>query len=184
MSGTGFMLESSPLGELVNVINNGGTLKMAVRKYTVDQVAEALRKGNGMLSVAAEILGCHRNTIYNYLKDHPELKDIVEECRETLVDEAEQILLKKVREEDIRCVMFVLRTLGRHRGYHSRPGYAAEEPGKQPAHDFWDMFSFGQESGQERHLAEFEPTPKKGVKKSNKRQSGDETKSRRLRSVS
>ncbi len=161
---------------------------MAVRKYTVDQAAEALRKGNGMLSVAAEILGCHRNTIYNYLKDHPELKDIVEECRETLVDEAEQILLKKVKEEDMRCVMFVLRTLGRHRGYHSRPGYAAEEPSKllPPAPNFWDdMFSFEQKSEPERRrLAEFEPTPKKGLKKSNKRQSGDETKGRRLQSVS
>ncbi len=159
---------------------------MAVKKYTVDQVAGALREGNGILSVAAKILGCHRNTIYNYLEDHPELKDLVEECRETLVDEAEQILLKKVKEEDIRCVMFVLRTLGRHRGYRSHPGYAAEEPGKQqqPADNFWDMFSFGQESGQERHLAEFESTPKKGVKKSNKRQSGDETKGRLLKSVS
>jgi len=32
---------------------------MAVRKYTIDQVAKALRKGDGILSVAAEILGCH-----------------------------------------------------------------------------------------------------------------------------
>ena len=56
---------------------------MAEKKYTVDQVAGALREGNGILSVAAKILGCHRNTIYNYLEDHPELKDIVEECRET-----------------------------------------------------------------------------------------------------
>ena len=147
---------------------------MAVRKYTVDQVAEALRGGNGMLSVAAQILGCHRNTIYNYLKDHPELKDIVEECRETLVDEAEQILLKKVREEDIRCVMFVLRTLGRHRGYCSGAGYAAEEANKSG-------FDFPERT---RYLEEFELTPKKGVKKSNKRQSGDETKGRRLQSVS
>ncbi len=161
---------------------------MAEKKYTVDQVAGALREGNGILSVGAQILGCHRNTIYNYLKDHPELTDLVEECRETLVDEAEKILLKKVKEEDMRCVMFVLRTLGRHRGYHSRPGYAAEEPSKllPPAPNFWDdMFSFEQKSEPERRrLAEFEPTPKKGLKKSNKRQSGDETKGRRLQSVS
>ncbi len=158
---------------------------MAVKKYTIDQVAEALRKGDGILSVAAEMLGCHRNTIYNYLKDHPELKDIVEECRETLVDEAEQILLKKIKEEeDIRCVMFVLRTLGRHRGYRSHRGYAAEESGKKHTHDFWNMFSLEQGYGQERYLEEFELTPKKGVKKSNKRQSGDETKGRLLKSVS
>ena len=188
MSGTGFMLRGSPLGELVNVINNGGALRMAVRKYTKDQVAEALREGNGILSVAAQILGCHRNTIYNYLEDDPELKDIVEERRETLVDEAEQVLLKKVKEEDIRCVMFVLRTLGRHRGYSSRPHYAAEEPSKflPPAPTFWDEISpFEQKSEPERRrLAEFEPTPKKGVKKSNKRQNGDETKGRLLQSVS
>ncbi len=162
---------------------------MAVKKYTIDQVAGALREGNGILSVAAQILRCHRNTIYNYLEDDPELKDLVEECRETLVDEAEQVLLKKIKEEeDIRCVMFVLRTLGRHRGYNSRPGYAAEEPSKllPPAPTFWDEISpFEQKSEPERrNLAEFESTPKKGVKKSNKRQSGDETKGRRLKSVS
>ncbi len=146
---------------------------MAVKRYTIDQVAGALREGNGILSVAAKILGCHRNTIYNYLEDDPELKDLLEECRETLVDEAEKILLKKVKEGDIRCVMFVLRTLGRHRGYNSRSEYAAEEPGKPRARNFLDM-----------HLAEFEPTPKKGVKKSNKHQSGDETNGRRLQSAS
>ncbi len=149
---------------------------MAIKKYTVDQVAEALRKGDGILSVAAEILGCHRNTIYNYLEDDPELKDLLEECRETLVDEAEKILLKKVKEGDIRCVMFVLRTLGRHRGYSSHSGYAEEEPAKS---DF-DFLSLRPK----RELAEYDSTPKKGVKKSNKRQSGDETKGRRLQSVS
>ncbi len=154
---------------------------MAVKKYTIDQVAEALRKGDGILSVAAQMLGCHRNTIYNYLEDHTELKDVLEESRETIVDEAEKVLLKKVKEEDIRCVMFVLRTLGRHRGYNSRPGYAAEEHGESAV--AFDMFSIGQER-QERHLAEFEPTPMKGLKKSNKRQSGDETEGRRLQSVS
>ncbi len=162
---------------------------MAVKKYTVDQIAGALRDGNGILSVAAKILGCHRNTIYNYLEDNPELKDIAEECRETLVDEAEQILLKKVKEEDMRCVMFVLRTLGRHRGYCSHPGYAAEEPSNKllpPAPNFWDeILPFEQKSEPERRrLVEFEPTPKKGVKKSNKRQNGDETKGRLLQSVS
>ncbi len=131
---------------------------MAVKKYTIAQVAEALRKGDGILSVAAEILGCHRNTIYNYLEDDPELKDVLEESRETLVDEAEKILLKKVKEEDIRCVMFVLRTLGRHRGYNSRPGYAAEEPSNKllpPAPNFWDeILPFEQKSEPEAaHLA-------------------------------
>ncbi len=162
---------------------------MAVKKYTIAQVAEALRKGDGILSVAAEMLGCHRNTIYNYLEDHTELKDVLEESRETIVDEAEKVLLKKVKEEDIRCVMFVLRTLGRHRGYCSHPGYAAEEPSNKllpPAPNFWDeILPFEQKSEPERRrLAEFEPTPKKGVKKSNKRQNGDETKGRLLQSVS
>ncbi len=162
---------------------------MAVKKYTMDQVAEALREGNGILSVAAQILRCHRNTIYNYLEDYPELKDFVEECRETLVDEAEQVLLKKVKEEDIRCVMFVLRTLGRHRGYSSRPHYAAEEPSKflPPAPTGLDEMVpdfLKQSEPERRRLAEFESTPKKDLKKSNKRQSGDETKGHRLQSVS
>ncbi len=99
---------------------------------------------------------------------------MLEESRETIVDEAEKVLLKKVKEEDIRCVMFVLRTLGRHRGYRSGSGYAAEETNKSGL-DFPERT---------RYLEEFELTPKKGVKKSNKRQSGDETKGRRLQSVS
>ena len=64
----------------------------------------------------------------------------------------------------------------------------SEEPSKflPPAPNVWDdMFSFEQKSEPERRrLAEFEPTPKKGVKKSNKRQNGDETKGRLLQSVS
>ncbi len=94
---------------------------MALKKFTKAQLEKALRQGKGFVSVAAEILGCHRNTVQNYINDFPELQEVVHECRESQLDKAESILMKKIEEGDSRCLIFFLRTRGKRRGYTDRP---------------------------------------------------------------
>ena len=77
---------------------------MALKKFTKAQLEKALRQGKGFVSVAAEILGCHRNTVQNYINNFPELQEVVRECQESQLDKAESILMKKIEEGDSRCL--------------------------------------------------------------------------------
>jgi len=61
-------------------------------RYTVKQVAEALRKAAGLKAVAAKQLGCVPTTISNYISRHDELKEVETQCVENQLDIAESTL--------------------------------------------------------------------------------------------
>ena len=65
------------------------------------QIEQALRKCVGVMSHAAKQLHVHRNTLHRRLRREPELQQIVFEERETLVDEAESVLLRKLKEDNL-----------------------------------------------------------------------------------
>lgn len=86
-------------------------------RYTTAQVIEALKATRGIQAAAARRLGCNRMTIANYIERYATVRQAYEEQREVLLDVAEGQLVKKVEAGDDAAVMFVLRTIGRHRGY-------------------------------------------------------------------
>ena len=90
---------------------------MATEKYTCAEVIEALQKAQGIQAHAAELLGCNRATIANYIKRHPTVAQAYEDLRETIVDRAERGLIKKLVEEEWPAIRYVLSTLGKDRGY-------------------------------------------------------------------
>lgn len=90
---------------------------MAAQKYSVELMVEAIRKNNGMITLAARAIGCSPNTIRKYAEKYVTVHDALNEERELLVDEAERALLKAIQRGEGWAVCFALKTLGKQRGY-------------------------------------------------------------------
>jgi hypothetical protein len=95
-------------------------------RYKIEHVAEALRKGAGIPSAAAKILGqaygrsVTADTIREYMKRHPKLRDEVEAQIEEHLDMAEAKLLTAINAGADWAVKFYLETQGKRRGYSRR----------------------------------------------------------------
>lgn len=89
------------------------------KKFDKETVIDALAR-TGTIRGAAEILDCSRHTIANYMKDDPEIKAAVEEARADLLDLAEYSLMKNIAAGHPASIFFILKTLGKDRGYVER----------------------------------------------------------------
>jgi predicted transcriptional regulator len=90
--------------------------------YTLEEVKAALIEANGTQTVAAKLLGCHRNTVGKYLKRYPDLRGEIVSMDESVTDVAEQKLRKAVEAGEPWAVRLQLRTKGRERGYRYHDG--------------------------------------------------------------
>lgn len=68
-----------------------------------------------------------RQTFYNWLKDDQEFAEKIAEAQEGILDMAESMLLKKVKEGSTSELIFLLKTKGKSRGYVERQEYAGVE---------------------------------------------------------
>ena len=91
------------------------------QKFTKETIAKTLRKNGGFISYTARALGCHENTVRNYVKKYPDLEEIIEEAREGMVDLAEASLVKQVQGSNTIATIFLLKCLGKKRGYVEAP---------------------------------------------------------------
>ena len=86
-------------------------------RYTVKQVAEALRKAAGLKAEAARQLGCVPSTIANYIRRHDELRKVEAQCIEDQLDIAESKLFQHIEDGNIPALLFYLKCKGKGRGY-------------------------------------------------------------------
>lgn len=86
-------------------------------QYTREQYIEAIRKSTGNLSVAAKLLGCSRQTVYNAVARWKTVAAVVSQQREKVVDLAEQKLIEKLKASEWPAIKYTLSTLGKARGY-------------------------------------------------------------------
>lgn len=93
---------------------------MAVERFTVDQVIESLRLTKGLMTLAAERLGCTYEALWHYSKRHPEIAEALKTEREKVTDVAELQLYNKITNGEEWAVKFYLRTQGKGRGYVER----------------------------------------------------------------
>lgn len=98
-------------------------------QYTVAQVEAALIATKGLLSLAAERLGCTRECVRQYTKRHEHLAQVRDEARSKLVDSAELALESAVNGQAGWAVCFTLKTLGKDRGYIERSEVAGANGG-------------------------------------------------------
>jgi hypothetical protein len=86
-------------------------------KFTPEQVIAALRESAGVMLPAATKLGVDRSTVWKYCQRHPEIKEALNDIRESVIDIAESHLLIGVKAGKQWAVERVLKTIGRKRGY-------------------------------------------------------------------
>lgn len=91
------------------------------RRYSKKVIIEALRASNGMITAAARRLGCDRTTVRNYFRRYPELDQALQDIRDSYVDLAESSLLEQVKEKNTQATIFLLKCLGKGRGWTENP---------------------------------------------------------------
>jgi len=98
-----------------------GTVAHRPPRFKKSQVREALRKSGGFVSYAAKRLQCHPNTVFNYLKRHPDLAEDLQIIKEGHIDLAESSLLQQIGEKNTQATIFYLECQGKKRGYVRNP---------------------------------------------------------------
>jgi hypothetical protein len=113
------------------------TKKRGGRKesLSVEQVVAALRKARGIQRYAAQSLGCHRQTIANMARRHPEIQAVIQDEIEGLIDTAEGKLAEAITRGEFPAIAFFLKCRAKHRGYVERAEYtgAGGKPLLEPA---------------------------------------------------
>lgn len=95
-------------------------IRMKTARFSRKQVESAIIGTRGIKATIAARLGCSRQTLENYLMRYPELREILAQERETIIDLAESKLVEAVEQGETRAVMFVLETMGKGRGWSKR----------------------------------------------------------------
>lgn len=91
-------------------------------KQKQDLFIEALTSSAGNISVACKKVGISRETYYKWYKNpkYKSFKKSVDEVNEGLVDLAETMLFKNIKDGKTAEIIFFLKTKGRERGYVER----------------------------------------------------------------
>ncbi len=84
------------------------------------KIIEVLTNCAGLMKPAADKLNVSRCTLYEWCKKDPELEAAKNAARDAVVDMAESKLFKKVKDGDLIATLFLLKTLGKDRGYVER----------------------------------------------------------------
>ena len=105
------------MSELARVESTSTARTGTYRKYSREQIIEALAESMGMISPAARKLGCSRNTITTYMKEYPEIAEAIEDANEEVNDVAELKLYDAIKRGEAWAVCFRLKTKGKSRGY-------------------------------------------------------------------
>ncbi len=90
------------------------------KRYTADEVAQAIRDAGGFLTLAAKNLGCSRVTVWRYCRDYAACKEAQEDSRERMKDVAEGKLFGLINSGNVTAIIFYLKTQAKDRGYVER----------------------------------------------------------------
>lgn len=88
---------------------------------TIGQIEKALIKANGLVTVAAKMLGVTQSAITQRVKKSPRLQKAKEDIVEKMLDVAENALHSRMHDEkNLTASIFYLKTKGKHRGYSEK----------------------------------------------------------------
>jgi hypothetical protein len=86
----------------------------------IDELEPLLEKDKGNVAAVARRFGVSRGTILNRVNESPTLQKVLADARESMLDNAESVLYKKVLEGSTAELIFFLKTQGKSRGYVER----------------------------------------------------------------
>ena len=103
---------------------------MTAERYPTTQVIQAIRKTKGLVSMAAEMLGCEPDTVRNYARRHPTVAAALREERSRMTDVAELALYNSIVAREPWAVSLYLKTIGQDRGYVERHEVTGKDGGE------------------------------------------------------
>jgi len=83
-------------------------------KYDPGLVAEAIRRADGNLTQAAELVGCHRFTVHRYCNDFEQCAQARDQFRGKLVDKARKTIGDKMESDDESVSLDAAKFAARH----------------------------------------------------------------------
>ena len=104
-------------------------MKRRRSKISRQAYEDSITRRHGNISNVARELGITRQAVYSALKRWPDLRVVLEDVRETLLDELEDRLMQRARSGDLRAITFFLRTQGKERGWTERSELTGAELG-------------------------------------------------------
>ena len=98
------------------------TLPAIKKRYSYAEVVDVIQKSEGVRTTICKLLDCSQTQLRNYLEEHPELKQVMLDAREQILDLAESVIrenLTQTENPELRqkAAEFTLKTIGRHRGW-------------------------------------------------------------------
>ena len=91
------------------------------RKYTAQEVIEALDGTGGILGTVAEKLKCTTRTIQNYIADYPSVKEAWRSERLKLRSMAERSIAQQARAGNLKAAIFIVNQLDPETGEFVSP---------------------------------------------------------------
>ena len=98
------------------------------KRLTQKQIIKAIYESNGILTAAANNLGCTRQTIYNRMKTSPQIEAAYEDAREETIDKTESALFANIKAKKESSIFYYLNNMGRSRGYGKPTLIAPTDP--------------------------------------------------------
>lgn len=95
-------------------------------KVDKELMIKAIRLTRGNIARAADKIGVTRTCLYSRINRDAELKQVVDEYRERFLDDLEDVFQNKALSGDTVSGLFLLKTLGRKRGYDQDRDVIAE----------------------------------------------------------
>lgn len=86
----------------------------------------ALEQSLGIVSKAAIEAGIPRQTHYYWMDNDPNYRSICNELKNVLIDFGEDALLQHIKDGSVPATIFLLKCLGKDRGYVERSELAVE----------------------------------------------------------
>jgi len=93
---------------------------MSKKRYTANEVIDALQEAKGYVSKAAGILQCDPRTVYNYRDEYKSVAEAWDAIREARHDSVESALAGRIAAGDTTAIIFYLKTQCKQRGYVER----------------------------------------------------------------
>lgn len=85
-----------------------------------EEIAQLILDCRGNMAAVCRAIGCARITLRQYIEANPELLVVLGDARETILDEAEDVLAQRALAGETSELIFLLKTRGGSRGYTFR----------------------------------------------------------------
>lgn len=110
------------------------------KHHTKEQYIKAIEKSNGIYANISRILKITRGSVSLFIKNHPELKELINQKRESWVDKAENELFNQIEFEDEedpvpaarvrqKASKLIVTRLGKNRGWVEKHEQIIEHSG-------------------------------------------------------